>query len=269
MEGDARRDDEHPLEGGTSNLGLVVRVGDTVRRPQTPASAAGHALLLHLEAEGFDGAPRYLGQDESGREVLSYIEGDVPTVPHPAWALTDDALVSVVHLLHRYHEAARSFDPGGLAWHTPVPSAYRGRLVSHNDPNLDNVVFRDGRAVALIDFDLAGPGSALWDVALTARLWVPLRDPVDVPDDRAGRSAERLRLVADAYGLTPDERSRLAAAARDCHGWCYDIVRAGAARGQAGYRSYWTPQAQAHDERGRRWLDANTATLQRDLDAGR
>lgn len=249
------------LEGGTSNRGLVVRVGDTVRRPQTAESPAVHELLRHLEKVGFDGAPRYLGEDEDGREVLSYVEGGAATVPYAPWALTDAALVSVVDLLRRYHEAVRTFDFSAHRWPTTVPATYRGDLVSHNDPNLDNIVFRDGAAVALIDFDLASPGSALWDVALAARLWVPLRDPLDVPDERAGRTHERLRLVADAYGLPDRERAMLAAAARETHGWCYDIVRVGAEQGQPGYLHYWTSSAQEHDERGRRWLASHADSL--------
>jgi hypothetical protein len=247
------------LDGGTSNHGLVVRVGDTVRRPPSPPAV--RALLRHLERVGFDGAPRVLGHDELGREVLSWIDGDVAILPYPGWALTDAALVTVADLLRRYHEAVRTFDPGGLPWPTAVPAPYVSGLVGHNDPNLDNVVFRDGRAVALVDFDLAAPGSALWDVAIAARLWVPLRDPDDVPDHRAGRMAERLRLFADAYGLPADDRSRLGAAVRATHDWCYDVVRAGAERGQPGYVAFWTPAARAHVERGRRWLAAHAGEV--------
>jgi Ser/Thr protein kinase RdoA (MazF antagonist) len=245
---------ETVLRGGTSNSGLVVRVQDTVRRPQTAASPAVHALLRHLERRGFDGAPRYLGEDGEGREVLSYLEGDVPTTPLPGWAMTDEALASVTDLLRRYHRAVEGFDPAGHVWGSQVPPPYRGALVGHNDPSPDNIVFRDGRAVALIDFDLASPGSTLWDLALLVRLWVPLRDPVDVPDHRSGRMGERLRLAADAYGLPAAERERLLRAARHTHGWCYDIVRAGAERGQAGYARYWTPAEQERDQRGRRWF---------------
>jgi Phosphotransferase enzyme family len=255
------RDPGVQLEGGTSNRGLVVRIGNTVRRPQMGQSRGAHALLRHLEEVGFDGAPRYLGEDEHGREVLSYVEGEAATAPPPAWALTDAALVSVADLLHRYHEAVGSFDPSPYDWPTTVPAPYRGEIVSHNDPNLDNVVFRDGRAVALIDFDLASPGSRLWDVAVAARLWVPLRDPVDVPDGRAGRTRERLRLFAEAYGLDERERGRLAHAARETHGWCYDIVRTGAEQGQPGYLHYWTRSAQEHDQRGRRVLAHNADFL--------
>jgi Phosphotransferase enzyme family len=240
---------------------LVVRVGDTVHRPQTEGSAAVHDLLLHLETEGFEGAPRYLGQDEQGREILSYLEGEAAIAPHPAWAFEDDVLVSVARLLRRYHAAVRTFDGTDRRWASSVPTAYRERLVSHNDPNLDNVVFRDGEAVALLDFDLASPGSALWDVAVAARLWVPLRDPSDVPDGRASRMGERLRVFVDAYGLSPGDRARLAEAVVATHAWCYDIVRAGADRGQAGYSDFLTTDAAEYVSRGSRWLASHESSL--------
>ena len=53
----------------------VVRVGDTVRRTAGPHTPAVHALLRHLEAKGFRGAPRALGFDDRGREILSYVDG--------------------------------------------------------------------------------------------------------------------------------------------------------------------------------------------------
>jgi hypothetical protein len=74
---------EEILFGGTTNSGLVTRVGDTVRRPLRPTSGATHALLDHLEAAGFDGAPRYLGIDDRGREVLSYVPGTAIIQPYP------------------------------------------------------------------------------------------------------------------------------------------------------------------------------------------
>jgi len=92
------------LTGGTANRGNVVRIGDTVRRPLRETSPAAHALLGHLERAGFPGAPRFLGIDEEGREVLSYIEGVAPTPPYPPWALTDRALVEVARLLRDFHD---------------------------------------------------------------------------------------------------------------------------------------------------------------------
>src|SRR6266851_6013170 len=67
--------EEEVLSGG--NLSVVVRIGDTVRRPVGPWTSAVHALLRHLESVGFDGAPRVHGFDEAGREILEYIPGAV------------------------------------------------------------------------------------------------------------------------------------------------------------------------------------------------
>ena len=108
---------EIPLLGGTANRGRVHRVRDTVRRPLRPTSAATHALLRHLEEVGFDGAPRVLGIDEAGREVLSYVPGEAVTAPAPGWGLTDAALDSVGRLLRRFHDAVAGLRP------EPVPLA--------------------------------------------------------------------------------------------------------------------------------------------------
>jgi hypothetical protein len=252
---------EIPLHGGTANRGMVHRVGDTVRRPLRPTSAATHALLRHLEEVGFDGAPRVLGIDDVGREVLSYVPGAAVIAPLASWGLTDEALRSVGELLRRFHEAADGFDPTPFRWSHPAPAPFDGPGIAHNDPNLDNVVFRDGRAVALIDFDLAGPGAPVWDVAATARLWAPLRSPSDVDDVRRGRGLHRLRILADAYGLDDASRHGFVAAVRHSHDWMCDIVRNGARDGVPGFAAYWGPDAAARARRTDRWLEHNAQTI--------
>ena len=248
--------DEHEaaLPGGFTNAGRVTRVGDTVRRPRQPTSAATWALLDHLERAGFDGAPRFLGVDDGGRETLSFIPGEAAIEPYPGWAFTDEALVGVADLLRRYHEAAASFDPAGHTWPDFVPAQFRDGLVSHNDPNLDNVIFSDGVAVGLIDFDLAAPGSAVWDVACAARLWAPLRDEVDVPEELRGRSLERLRIFVDAYGLARRDRSRVVGAALHTHERCYRVVRAAVAREHEPFGRMWREGGRARAERTHRWI---------------
>ncbi|HET9736687.1 MAG TPA: phosphotransferase [Solirubrobacteraceae bacterium] len=253
--------DEVLLPGGYTNAGLVSRVGDTVRRPMRPSSPAVHALLHHLERVGFDGAPRVLGVDERGREVLSYIEGEAAIAPHQPWALTDEALISVAELLRRYHDAAASFDPSDRRWHRPVPAAFRDGLMCHNDPNLDNVVFTQGRAVALIDFDLAAPGSAAWDVACGGRLWAPLRDQVDVAPVLRGRGADRLRLFLDAYGMPQRDRPRVVDALLHAHDWCYDIVSAAVNRGHETFARMWREGGRGRAVRSHRWIAAHEPEL--------
>ncbi|WP_460666824.1 phosphotransferase [Kribbella swartbergensis] len=256
---------EIALLGGTANRGLVVRVGDTVRRPLRPSSPATHALLQHLERVGFSGAPRFLGVDQEGREVLSYLPGQTVTAPYPPWSMTDAALESVAHLLSRYHSAVADFSPDGHEWAEPVPAQYVDGLVSHNDPNLDNIVFRDGVAVALIDFDLAGPGSALWDVAAAIRLWAPLRPDADIADVRRGRTFTRLRRFADAYGLSEADRLRLVDAAADNHSWCMDYVRRGAETGHPWFRQRWTTGEADLTDRTNTWFTAQAEALRRAL----
>jgi Phosphotransferase enzyme family len=246
------------LRGGYTNDGRVERVGDTVRRPWRETSPATGALLVHLERVGFEGAPRFLGRDEDGREVLSYVAGEAAIEPHPPWALSDEALVGVARLLRAFHDAVASFDPSPYTWPQAVPERFRDGTISHNDPNLDNVVFVAGRAVALIDFDLASPGSAVWDVACAARLWAPLRDPVDVPH---ARSLERLRLFLDAYDLPLRERGRVIEAMVEAHDWCYRIVRGALRNGHEPFERMWRAGGEAKAKRTRAWLLAHETEM--------
>src|SRR3954470_20959122 len=128
---------EISLAGGYTNAGLVVRVGDTVRRPSS--SPATHALLRHLEAVGFDGAPRLLSVDGRGREVLSFLDG---WVPPNLDRFCDETLVAAARLLRRFHDATADSELAGAH-----------QVVCHNDPSPCNHVFVAGRPVALIDFD--------------------------------------------------------------------------------------------------------------------
>jgi hypothetical protein len=248
-----------PLCGGTANRGRVVRVGDTVVRPTAPFRAATHALLAHLDAVGFDGAPRVLAAGPA-TETLTYIAGRAAVPPFPDDVLTDEALVSVADLLRRYHAAVASFDPAGYTWPRPVPARYRTSLVSHNDVYPANVVFRDGRAVALIDFDLAGPGSAEWDFAAAARLFVPLLDDADVTDLRHGRALERFRTFLGASGLPRAARLSVVSALLDNHDWTYAIVTEAAAAGHAGFADHWRAVGPAA-ERARRWCERHQYAL--------
>ena len=195
---------EVALPKGDVTEGLV-RIGDTVRRPATAASEYVAAYLHHLQVMGFDGAPRYLGRDQRGRDVLTFLEGDVPGDPVEAWAAGDEVLAGVGRLLRRLHDASRGFaaPPPRRTPGRPVPSlnTREPRIVSHRDVTPQNTVFRDHAPWGLIDFDLAGETTRSLDLANTAMHWVPLCDPVDRPAALAGAEVgARLRHVLDAYG---------------------------------------------------------------------
>ncbi len=222
-----------------------------VIRPAPPCQPAIHALLAHLHTAGFDGAPRVL---ESGTdtETLTYIAGEAAVLPLRPQMLTDSAMISVADLLRRYHAAVAAFDPAGYRWPRPIPARFRAGVVSHNDVHPANLIFRDGRAVALIDFDLAGPGSAAWDFASAARSWVPLQDDRDVADVRQGRPLERFRIFLEASGLSRDARRHVAEAIVANHDWTYAIVTEAAAAGHQAFADHWR-EVSAAASRARTW----------------
>jgi hypothetical protein len=253
-----------------------VRVGDTVRRPGG-ARPAVRALLLHLEAVGFDGAPRHLGIDERGREIVSFIEGDVPVPPYPAWAMTDRALADLGRLIRRFHEATASFVPPADAewaadWADPTAGGVRPGVpgaphaaITHNDLFPENVVFRDGRVVALIDFAMAAPGRPLWDLAIAAEMWAPLGDPARRDQHPAGLDGiARFGVLARAYGLAPERAAELVDVLVEERAHSIANIRAEIAAGNESWIGNWA--AAGGDERAAAddaWIAAHREALVR------
>lgn len=161
-------------------------------RPASPSSLFVAALLRHLEQHGYTGAPRYLGVDEAGRDMFSYLPGHVPA-KFQRW--TDAQVAAAGALLRSLHDATRG---STLAESHPV--------VCHHDPGPNNTVFRKGTPVAFIDFDTAAPGEPLEDVGYAAWTWTVSartdRGPVEV-------QAAQVRVLADGYGLGAHERRGL------------------------------------------------------------
>jgi hypothetical protein len=239
---------EELLQGGDVTEGLV-RIGDTVRRPFGPQSLLVRAVLQHLERTGFEGAPRFLGVDGQGREVLSFLPGEVASRPLPAWFRADDRLASVARLLRRYHEAMAGFEvPAGLEGSWELPGLPRGipsveepeEVLGHQDITPDNVVFRDGEAFALIDFDLARPASRLLEVLNALTHWGPLTHPDDrdpaLTDEEV---THRCVVFADAYGLDAASRERFVpvAVVRSRRSW--HLMRHRAETDGGGWQRMW------------------------------
>lgn len=199
------------LSGGVANAGSVIRRGDFVLRPSNPNSEGVHAFLLGLRSTGFEGASLPVEIQGDGRERLHFIEGDVAVPPFPAWVQSNHALSSITALIRSFHEASSRLPVMPAKWSDELADPCGGTMICHNDVCIENVVFRDGEAVALIDFDFAAPGRPIFDLAAFARMCVPVDD--DFSASRLGfedldRPA-RLRLVADAYGLDAEARHTL------------------------------------------------------------
>jgi Phosphotransferase enzyme family len=197
---------ETSLPGGS--ITGATRVGRTVRRETGPWTPTIHALLRHLESVGFTGAPRVLGIDERGREILSLIDGESATHPWPAPLFTEEGMAALGRIIRAFHDAVRTFRPTDDALyrvgHKPLGP---DMIVCHGDLGYWNTIWREGTVVGIIDWDFAEPDLPLRDIAQAAIYAVPLRD--DKWWKEAGSSADperrsRLAALCDGYGgVTP------------------------------------------------------------------
>jgi hypothetical protein len=270
---------ETPLLGGDVSEG-VVRVGDTVRRPLGPNAAVIHEVLEHLERVGFDGAPRLLGVDDQGREVLTFIEGEVAGRPRPPWVADEDRLRSVARLLRDFHRAMEGFVlPADLVpdWGIPdlpdlpdlVPPE-PDEVIGHQDITPENVVFHNGRAIALIDFDLLKPASRVLEVVNALVWWAPLADPVDrYPEMRHFDAARRARIFVDEYGLDQAGRRRLVPVAVGTARRSWRLMQHRAETYGGGWRRMWDEGVGDTITRRRAWLESNAAAITRALTSPR
>lgn len=199
------------MPGG--GLDGAVRIGDTVRRGAGPWTPTIHALLDHLNDAGLAGVPHPLGIDHLGREILSLIDGQSVYSSRgpddhgwPAWAYTDELLVQAGQWLAEYHRVVRAFRPVRPHWRSGPRALGPDEIVCHYDFRAANVIVQGidqatgrgtPRLVGVVDWDTAGPGRPLFDVALAAWNWVPLWDVADRPSAEVAR---RIRLLVSAYG---------------------------------------------------------------------
>jgi hypothetical protein len=177
----AAEEPEVPLTGG--HTPGVVRVGDTVRRPLNAGSERIHRLLVHFENCGFDGAPRFLGIDARGREILSFIDGFAP--PHNGFLLSEEGVRAGARLVRQVHDLTEGteFSEGS-------------EVACHQSLSQPNFVFRDMIPVAIIDWDTTRPGTRLANFA--DFLWAFVHPSLYGDGESAGHM---LWVTAGAYGL--------------------------------------------------------------------
>jgi Phosphotransferase enzyme family len=254
--------DEEVLAGGVANAGAVTRVGGHVLRPANSHSESIHGFLRALRAAGFEGASMPVGIDPDGRERLVFIEGNVAVPPFPAWVQTEELLGSVAILMRRFHDASRRADLTGLTWSREMADPMGGPIVCHNDVCLENVVFRDGLAVGLLDWDFAAPGRPVYDLAAFARMCIPVDDDLSsarlgfAPADRPAR----LRLVADSYGLHADGRQEFVSVLTESIGRGGEFVRRRVDAGDPNFITMWNQIGgmERYDRRRRWWREHHT-----------
>lgn len=191
----------------------IYREGDVVHKESSPWTPAVHSLLRHLEAVGFDEAPKVVGTgfDFDGYETFTFIEGEF-VQPGP-W--TEEGAFAVGSLLQRVHRATASFVPPDEAQWRPWHGRRLGsspRIIGHCDVGPWNIVVRHDLPVALIDWDYAGPVDPLVELAEACWLNAKLHD--DIVAEREGlpplsERVKHLRAIVDGYGLDAKRRTGL------------------------------------------------------------
>ncbi|HEX6423537.1 MAG TPA: phosphotransferase [Acidimicrobiales bacterium] len=154
-----------------------IRVGNTARRPAGNNTYLVQTVLRRLEEAGVGWAPRPLGIDDEGREVVSWIPGVT------AESGEDVDLSELALMVRRLHDLTVGLVEGR-------------ECIVHDDLQPRNVVVRQGKPVGLIDWEQARPGRRVEDVANLCWSFVEPR-----PGSDCGDIGQRWRLVAHAYGL--------------------------------------------------------------------
>ena len=260
------RDREMPLGGLVTD---AVRAGNTVRRPAAPGAAAVIALLTHLESAGFAGAPRYLGRDDRGRVVLSWIDGWCPRRDQEH-LIDATALRAVGALLRRYHDAVAGYDPSGAAagFEEGPPAVAPGQLICHGDVAPRNTIFRGGLPVAFVDWDGAWISDPLWEVGHAMWQFAPLRPDSglratgrpQIPD-RLARAAA----LADGYRLGRDARRSVPGLIAPLISGCAASVVAKAQAGQPAFARLIEDGVLDNLDQEARYAAAQEAPLRRRL----
>jgi aminoglycoside phosphotransferase (APT) family kinase protein len=264
--------ENHPKDQvlATGGVTHVVRIGDTVRRPVRPFTATVQEYLRYLHSAGIGFVPEPRGYDEQGREILTFVHGDVPVEPLPSWATTGDALADLARLIRRLHDVSAAWEPPQDAVWGALPGTPDGNvpplfdvpeLVSHQDYCPGNVVFRDGRPFGFIDFDLARPTTRVADCVNAAYWWVPLLHPHDrAPSLADADSIERLQLFAEAYGMTAKQRAMVVPLAVQRSKNSLMTMRA-ATDADPVFNRWWKEGMEERLQRAERWLAAEAPRM--------
>ncbi|KOV93752.1 trifolitoxin immunity protein [Streptomyces sp. NRRL B-3648] len=239
------------LPGGFVNA--VVRVGETVRRPASARTKFVSDLLRLLDASDWSGAPRYLGVDDEGREVLSYLDGHVAWEPQqPAAVSSDESLVTVARLVREFHDLTAG-----------TPLAGDQEVVCHNDLSPKNTVYRlssgELRPTAFIDWDLAAPGARIHDIAHVCWQYLDLGPSVTDVEE----TARRMRLIVDSYVLL--DRQRLVSTILWWQDRCWRGIKTQADAGDVAMARLRDAGAVTQVQRAYQWVSDHQAALERSV----
>lgn len=178
---------ETPLSGGRITPG-VMRKGDTVYRPACENADFVHRVLQHLERKGLARCPRFIGLNESGREITTYLDGETPL---DLGTFSDEQCAAATSIIKALHAALLDF-----------PGCMPGQTVCHGDLSPCNFRFMRGLPYAVFDWDTAAAGDPLDDLAYAVWMWLDIGNE----ENEADATARRIKLMLDGYGVNHADR---------------------------------------------------------------
>ena len=201
----------------SGGMNKVELIGDTVHK-----TAKGHPMvrsyLLYLEKSGMPHVPRFLGVDEQGRDMFSYLPGDTMgweiDHTHPCFT-SEETIVDVARFMRKLHDISVGFLPEAAknGWENPFFPGEKHETICHGDAGVWNFVFRNGRFAGAFDFDIAYPGTRIWDLTSTLfsvihydYYYYDVPKPNDTAAYRAYQEAaairkRRIQLFFETYGM--------------------------------------------------------------------
>ena len=190
----------------------VIKIGDTIRKQikhnwlHQKGHPLIHSYLQFLEEKGMEGVPRFLGIDEQGREMFSYVSGETAEsgLGFDADCLhSDQAICDMARFLRKLHDISVDFLPTAIkgGWINPQLSEETYETICHGDAAIWNFALVDKRIVGIFDFDQACPGTRTWDLTLTLFSAVLVSCYDYVPAEHEENTRRRIRLFFEAYGM--------------------------------------------------------------------
>ncbi len=161
----------------------VTRIGQTVHRSHTVNSDFVKRVLDHLRQKGADFAPYWLGVDDVGRDVFTFIPGEVPD---NLGSFTDIQCAAAAKMISHMHKMLAD-----------MTGCKDGLTVCHGDLSPCNFVFREGTPIGIIDWDAAAIRKSIYDISYAIWMWLDIGN-VDVNPYNVAR---RMRLMRDEYGM--------------------------------------------------------------------
>ena len=197
------------LNGGRE--GKIAKEEDKVIRPGNVWTPYVQAFLSFMHENGFRNIPKPYGINESGMEIVSFVDGTVYNDSFPDEIKTDEVIIEVAKLLRRYHDIGEKYIQkltGEEVWMLPERSPVE--VMCHGDFAPYNITFVDGHVHGIIDFDTLHPGPRIWDIVYAVYRWIPFVSPSN-PDyfGNLDEQIRRLKLFADVYGLSKSEKEQL------------------------------------------------------------